>query len=187
MSPTPDTRRVAMSPTPDTRRVAMSPTPDTGSGCATIWANHIFAGEGQAAMPRTEEENQRIREEQRRNIIVAAGHIFADKGLAGARMADIAREAGISYGLLYHYFDTKELIFKAVVERNTGALERVIKEYSQQPVTPWERLVKLTNHFLAGMQRVPEGYLVTSQAFVNADSPQEIRDVATQEALRGME
>src|SRR5258707_14679243 len=72
-------------------------------------------------MPRTEESNQRIREEQKRKIIIAATKVFARKGLAATKMADIAKEADISYGLLYHYFDTKELIFKATVERGTLA------------------------------------------------------------------
>lgn len=51
-------------------------------------------------MPRTEESNQRIRDEQTRKIITAATKFFAHKGLAATRMADIAAEAGISYGLL---------------------------------------------------------------------------------------
>ncbi len=138
-------------------------------------------------MPRTEESNQRIREEQKRKIITAATKIFAFKGLAATKMADIATEAGISYGLLYHYFENKELIFKATVENSTLAFARLIAGARAQPGTPWERIVQLTNIILVGMQRVPEGFLVANQAFVNSDVPSEIRDLAKQESIESLE
>jgi AcrR family transcriptional regulator len=136
-------------------------------------------------MPRTEESNQRIREEQKRKIIVAATKVFARKGLAATKMADIAKEAAISYGLLYHYFDTKELIFKATVERGTLAFERLIAEAREQTGTPWERILHLTTIILEGMKRFPEGFLVTNQAFVNDSISPEIRNIAQEDSLRG--
>ena len=138
-------------------------------------------------MPRTEESNQRIREEQKQKIIAAATKLFAYKGLAATKMADIATEAGISYGLLYHYFDNKELIFKATVERGTLAFERLISQALEQPGTPWERILWLTTIVLEGMKRVPEVFLVANQAFVNNDVPQDIRDLAKEESRRGFE
>src|SRR5258708_32691284 len=69
-------------------------------------SEHRFTNQstGREKMPRTEESNQRIREEQTHKIMVAATKVFARKGLAATKMADIAAEAGISYGLLYNYF-----------------------------------------------------------------------------------
>ena len=58
-------------------------------------------------MPRSEEANTRIREGQRKRLMDAAIRVFARKGLAAAKMADIAAEAGASYGLAYHYFESK--------------------------------------------------------------------------------
>jgi TetR/AcrR family transcriptional regulator, fatty acid metabolism regulator protein len=49
-------------------------------------------------------------------IIDAALEVFRDKGYANARMADIARRAGVSYGLVYHYFGSKEVLFDLIVE-----------------------------------------------------------------------
>jgi AcrR family transcriptional regulator len=138
-------------------------------------------------MPRTEESNQRIREEQKSKIIAAATKVFAHKGLAATKMADIAKEAGISYGLLYHYFDTKELIFKASVERSTQAFERLIAYAQQQTGDPWERILQLTTIILNGIKRVPESFLVANQAFVSDSIPQDIRDMAKEQSKRGME
>ncbi len=54
-------------------------------------------------MPRTEEANQRIREERRGQILDAAARVFARKGLAGARIADIAAAGEMSQGLIFRY------------------------------------------------------------------------------------
>src|ERR1700739_2597147 len=127
-------------------------------------------------MARTEESNQRIREEQRHKIIVAAKKVFARKGLAGTKMADIATEAGIGYGLLYHYFDSKELIFRATVERSTQAFEWLVGSAQEQTGSPWERIYQLTVTILESLRRVPEGFLVVQHAFVSDTIPQDIKE-----------
>ena len=50
----------------------------------------------------------------------AAIRVFAHKGLAGAKMAEVAAEAGVSYGLAYHYFKSKEQLFAELVDWSTA-------------------------------------------------------------------
>jgi len=50
-------------------------------------------------------------------MINAALEVFCEKGYANTRMADIATRAGVSYGLVYHYFESKEAFFDNIVER----------------------------------------------------------------------
>lgn len=139
-------------------------------------------------MPRTEETNQRIREEQRRKILKAATKVFAHKGLAATKMADIAADAGISYGLLYHYFTNKEVIFKAAIEHATNSGFRVLIERVQQlPLPPWERIYQLTTIILDGILREPEGYLLSQQAITSEAVPQEVRDLAIHRSHQGFE
>lgn len=59
---------------------------------------------------------RRRKAERPGEIVQAAMQVFADKGFAAARLDDIARRAGVSKGALYLYFETKEDIFRAVVE-----------------------------------------------------------------------
>ena len=66
-------------------------------------------------MPRTEEANRKIRDEQRSNILDAARKVFARKG-SSATMAEVAEEAGVSDGLAYRYFPSKDAIFKDLAE-----------------------------------------------------------------------
>jgi AcrR family transcriptional regulator len=58
---------------------------------------------------------RRRKEERPAEITQAAMETFAEHGYAAARIDDVAKRAGISKGLLYLYFKTKEELFKAVI------------------------------------------------------------------------
>lgn len=65
-------------------------------------------------------------EEKRKLILDAAVRVFARAGYHTARVADIAEEAGVAHGLLYHYFDSKDDVLATVFRDNWGQLlERV--------------------------------------------------------------
>lgn len=53
-------------------------------------------------------------EDKRRLILEAAVHVFAHKGYHAARVGDIAEEAGVAHGLLYHYFPSKEALLETI-------------------------------------------------------------------------
>src|SRR5258707_11028498 len=91
-------------------------------------------------MPRTEQAYERIRDERREQVIQAAAQVFARKGLADTKIADIAAAADISHGLVYRYFKSKEEVFAAVVERAVQGINRVAQEALQQPGTPLDQL-----------------------------------------------
>ncbi len=58
---------------------------------------------------------QRRKEDRPAEITAAAMSAFAENGFAATRVEDVARRAGVSKGLLYLYFKTKEDLFKAVI------------------------------------------------------------------------
>ncbi|MFO0708262.1 MAG: TetR/AcrR family transcriptional regulator [Sandaracinus sp.] len=66
-------------------------------------------------MPRSPSSNQDIRDSRRADILRAAAKLFARKGLTDTKIGDIAQEAGLSHGLVYHYFPSKEAIFEAIL------------------------------------------------------------------------
>jgi len=59
---------------------------------------------------------RRRKEDRPQEITAAAFEAFAEKGFARTRVDDVAKRAGVSKGLLYLYFKTKEELFKAVVK-----------------------------------------------------------------------
>ena len=66
--------------------------------------------------PMNEPRYQRRKEDRPREITEAAFEVFAEKGYARARVDEVASRAGVSKGLMYLYFKTKEELFKAVVK-----------------------------------------------------------------------
>ncbi|HKF38431.1 MAG TPA: TetR/AcrR family transcriptional regulator [Ktedonobacteraceae bacterium] len=128
--------------------------------------------------PRTEESNQRIREEQRERILEAARTIFAHKGFTDTKMTDIAAAAGVSYGLAYHYFKDKEEIFTRLVEWALSGALGLMQRALEMPGTPWDRLHWFLSQSLQGVQEEPEAFMVVLQAFTNDMVPQETREIA---------
>ena len=96
---------------------------------------------------------QRRKEDRPREITEAAFHVFAEKGYAAARVEEVAKRAGVSKGLMYLYFRTKEELFKAVVKsvvvRRVDALLEVVAE-SELPSEEFMR-----GPLLDFMKRVP--------------------------------
>ena len=69
----------------------------------------------QEKAPPEEPRYQRRKEDRPREIAEAAFEVFAEKGYAAARIDEVAKRAGVSKGLTYLYFKTKEELFKAVI------------------------------------------------------------------------
>ncbi len=67
-------------------------------------------------------DRQAASEEKRRVILDAAVKVFARRGYHASRVSDIAEEAGVAHGLLYHYFSSKEEVLATVFRENWGEL-----------------------------------------------------------------
>jgi AcrR family transcriptional regulator len=69
----------------------------------------------------TEPRWRRLPEERPKQILDAALTVFAERGLAAARLEDIAKEAGLSKGTIYLYFPNKEELFREVIRNSVIA------------------------------------------------------------------
>jgi TetR/AcrR family transcriptional regulator, fatty acid metabolism regulator protein len=80
-------------------------------------------------------ERSTATEDKRRQILDAAVRVFARKGFHASRVGDIAQEAGVAHGLLYHYFDSKDEVLEAVFHENWSVLlERIVSvEETDEP------------------------------------------------------
>ncbi len=75
----------------------------------------------------------KVVEDRREQIIDAAMRVFSQKGFTRATNKDIAREAGITPGLIYYYFESKEALLKAIIE--TRSPIRLMTSLPQQMLT----------------------------------------------------
>jgi AcrR family transcriptional regulator len=72
-------------------------------------------------------------EDRRRAILAAAVRVFARRGYHGARVGDIAEEAGVAHGLLYHYFSSKEEVLATVFRENWRGLLEALHRVEATP------------------------------------------------------
>ncbi len=78
--------------------------------------------------------------DRRRTILRAAIEVFAKKGYHGCRIADVAKEAGVAYGLVYHYFKNKEELLQSVFEAGWGDFVEHVKALCEGPGTLEEKV-----------------------------------------------
>ena len=75
-----------------------------------------------------------------RLILDAAVRVFAAQGFDQTRVGDIAKEAGVAYGLVYHYYGSKDAVLQAVFREAWGRLEAAVAAAEQEGRSAPERL-----------------------------------------------
>ena len=85
----------------------------------------------------------KVVEDRSEQIIDAALRVFSRKGFTKATNKDIAREAGITPGLIYYYFENKEALFRALVESRSPLrlLSSLPEQVLDMPVEPFMRFL----------------------------------------------
>lgn len=95
--------------------------------------------------------------EKRRAILDAAVRVFAERGFNHCRVSDIADEAGVAYGLVYHYFKSKDGILDEVFLERWGLMLEVIQNaHDDETLTPREKLTKVATFIVESYGRQPE-------------------------------
>jgi len=134
-------------------------------------------------MPRTEAAFQQVRDASRRKILDGALRVFASKG-SHATMADVAREAGVSQGLAYRYFPSKEAILSKLVREIIGSEREKEERIKKLQGTARERLDLLLTPMLGSLRQKPEFSQFLNQVLRDENVPMELREaVATNGAV----
>ncbi|MDP9741206.1 UNVERIFIED_ORG: AcrR family transcriptional regulator [Bacillus sp. B2I3] len=106
-------------------------------------------------MPRTPEENDRIRQASKEKIRAAAMELFIKQGYYATSISDIAKQAGISKGLLYNYYKGKEELLSEMVEARIKEVVEVMEEAFTLN-TPHEQLEHIINGAIDNIHQKPE-------------------------------
>ena len=94
--------------------------------------------------------------DKRRVILDAAVQVFARKGYHAARVGDIAAEAGIAHGLLYHYFGSKEEVLETVFRENWRELLDTFARIEESDEPPLAQLEGIAKTLLRTWRAQPE-------------------------------
>jgi TetR/AcrR family fatty acid metabolism transcriptional regulator len=93
--------------------------------------------------------------EKRRAILHAAVRVFAEKGYHGCRIADVARAAGVAYGLVYHYFRDKEELLESVFDEQWAIFVAAVRAIREGPGTAPERIAAVCRFALDAFRTAP--------------------------------
>lgn len=94
--------------------------------------------------------------DKRRVILDAAVKVFAREGFYGCRVADIADEAGVAYGLVYHYFRSKDEILDTLFLERWGLMLEEIARVDAEPAPAREKLAAVAGFIIDSYRHDPD-------------------------------
>ena len=100
--------------------------------------------------------NERLAAEKRRVILDAAVRVFATRGFNGCRVSDIADEAGVAYGLVYHYFRSKDEVLDTLFLERWNVMLEVIRALDETELTPRDKLATITGFIVDSYRHDPD-------------------------------
>ena len=127
-------------------------------------------------------------DERRRQLLELGGRLFATHSYAELSMATIAREAGISKALLYHYFPSKQDFFVATLRQ--GAEEITRRTHPDPDLPPMEALAGSIDGFLGWIEENETAYRKTMESVGSVPEVRvlidQIRDATSARILEGL-
>lgn len=124
-------------------------------------------------------------EDRRDALFRHASHVFAARGYAGTKIADIATAAGISQGLLYRYFASKEALFTALIAASFAQLVGAATALEQMDMPARDKIAMALAQILANMEAeasFSERVLLIAQASIAEGVPEATKAVIRAES-----
>ena len=100
--------------------------------------------------------NQQTAAERRRQILDAAVAVFARQGFNQCRVSDIADEAGVAYGLVYHYFRSKDEVLDTLFLERWNVLLQVIRDLDGRDLPAREKLAAIASFIVDSYRHDPD-------------------------------
>jgi len=94
--------------------------------------------------------------DKRRSILDAAVRVFARQGFHACRVADIADEAGVAYGLVYHYFGSKDEILDTLFLERWEIMLETIRHVDAQQIPAREKLTAIASFIVDSYRHDPD-------------------------------
>src|ERR671925_1060582 len=94
--------------------------------------------------------------DKRRVILQAAVRVFARQGFHTCRVSDIADEAGVAYGLVYHYFSSKDEILDTLFLERWNVMLQAIAEADRSQPSPRDKLSAIAGFIVDSYRHEPE-------------------------------
>ncbi|WP_028549568.1 TetR/AcrR family transcriptional regulator [Paenibacillus sp. UNC451MF] len=129
-------------------------------------------------IPSNETGIEHAQDERKERIKKAALKVFAERGITGTKMSMIASEAGVSQGLSYRYFESKEEIFTILVQEAMEEAQFALNNIHHLSGTPLEQIKALTIQMLDESHKYI--FLLLQNAQKSEDVPVKAKEILLQ-------
>ena len=106
--------------------------------------------------PREPVSRSKAAADKRRLILDAAVRVFARQGFHACRVSDIADEAGVAYGLVYHYFASKDEVLDTLFLERWGVMLELIRRVDAEAVPVREKLRAIASFIIDSYEHDPD-------------------------------
>ena len=137
-------------------------------------------------MSRNKELNEKIKEERRQQILSNALKLFAANGLTATKIKDICSASGISQGLVYHYFRSKEDIYVQLIKYAFGRMNAACRELESLVIPPRDKIKMAIEGLIQSLKEDEDTaryYLLVAQATVSEAIPEAAKSIIRNENM----
>lgn len=117
------------------------------------------------------------REKRRQEILETALDLFIRKGYAATKISDIAQSVGMSVGLLFHYFESKEKLYENLIQYGVSGPMRTMVQTDKEPLTFFEDTAKQIIHNIHTQPFIAKMFVLMNQAFYNEAASQNVKNL----------
>lgn len=117
------------------------------------------------------------REKRREDILRAGLDLFVHKGYVATKVKDIAESVGMSTGLLFHYFDSKEALYEALIELGIAGPMSTMAQDEGEPLAFFEKAAEQIIRYIADEPFAAKMFVLMAQARYNDAAPQRVKDL----------
>ena len=120
------------------------------------------------------------KEQRRMEIILAALHLFEKRGYPATKVSDIAKSVGMSMGLLFHYFESKEKLYEEIIKIGLQGTKQSMDYECEDPLKFFEDSLEIILQAMKETPMVASMFIVMADAIRNSATPDYIREIALQ-------
>ncbi|MDH3651169.1 MAG: TetR/AcrR family transcriptional regulator [Saprospiraceae bacterium] len=136
--------------------------------------------------PRTQDQIDAIRRQSIEAIMEAALELFARQGFHNTSISQIAKEAGISKGLIYNYFDSKDELLKTIVTSAMDTGDQILHKTLDEGQDPMENLGDLIDQIFALIRTNPRYWKLMMSLSMQEDIMIRLKDEIDKQQIKNL-
>jgi AcrR family transcriptional regulator len=115
------------------------------------------------------------KEKRREEILTVGLDVFVRKGYAATKTQDISQAAGMSEGLLFHYFETKEKLYEELIKLGTTHPKTILSGIEEEPLEFFRTAAREIIQYVKTKPFVAKMFILMTQAQCNEAAPESVK------------